>query len=210
MRGFTAACVILAGLVTAPTLATAAERPTVGQVEQLEGTATAEHAASSRPLGPEAPLLFRDLLVTGDDARLLAGLKDGTELTLGENARLEIDKLIYDPGSADNNLVLNVVAGAFLFVGGRIEEAGGDAVTIRTALVTIGVRGTTVWGGLIDDGFGVLVLDGAVTVSTMGGRVALGPGEGTMIYQSTEAPSDPVVWPQQKVDRAIATVSFGQ
>lgn len=209
MRGFAAACFIIAYLST-PGPAAAAERPTVGQVKQVQGAATAEHAATSRPLNAEAPLLFKDLLVTGEGARLLAGLKDGTELTLGENAQLEINKLIYDPASADNSLVLNVVAGAFLFVGGRIEEAGGDAVTIRTPVVTIGVRGTTVWGGHIDDGFGVLVLDGAVTVSTAGGTVALRPGQGTMIFRSTDAPSEPVTWPQQKVDRAVATVSFGQ
>ncbi len=209
MRGFAAVSFVIAGLATA-SLAAAAERPAVGQVEQLQGKASAEYAATARPLSVEADLLFRDLLVTGKGARLLAELKDGTELTLGENAKLEIDKLIYDPGSADNSLVLNVVAGAFLFVGGRIEDAGSGAVTIRTPVVTIGVRGTTVWGGLIDDGFGVLVLDGAVTVSTAAGTVALRPGEGTMIFQSTEAPSAPVVWPQEKVDRAVATVSFGQ
>jgi hypothetical protein len=209
MKGFATACFAIAGLLASGPAATA-ERPTVGQVEQVQGKARAEHAAESRDLSRDAAVLFKDLLVTGEDARLLAALADGTELTLGENAKLEIDKLIYDPGSADNSLVVNVVAGAFLFVGGRIEEAGGNAVTIRTAVVTIGVRGTTVWGGRIDDGFGVLVLNGAATVSTAAGAVALGPGQGTMIFRSTDAPDDPVVWPQQKVDRAIATVSFGQ
>ena len=36
---------------------------------------------------------------------------------------------------------------------------------IRTPVAAMGVRGTTVWGGPIDNGYGVIVLSGEVTVN---------------------------------------------
>ena len=44
------------------------------------------------------------------------------------------------------------------------------------------MRGTTVWGGRIDGGFGVLVLKGEVWVKTPHGTVDLKEGNGTMIF----------------------------
>ena len=40
------------------------------------------------------------------------------------------------------------------------------------------------WGGYIDGGYGVLVLDGEVTVNTKHGQVTLQKGQGTMVYGS--------------------------
>jgi hypothetical protein len=69
------------------------------------------------------------------------------------------------------------------------------------------VRGTTVWGGYIDHGYGVLVLDGEVTVNTKHGRVTLHKGQGTMIY-GQHAPNKAAPWPDQRVKAAVATISF--
>jgi hypothetical protein len=52
-------------------------------------------------------------------ARLQATLKDGTQLTLGENATVVVDELIYDPVMSRRALSLRVVKGAFLYVGVR-------------------------------------------------------------------------------------------
>jgi hypothetical protein len=40
----------------------------------------------------------------------------------------------------------------------------GAKVQIRTPVAAIDVRGATVWGGPIDNGYGVIVLSGKVTV----------------------------------------------
>jgi len=201
---------VIAGALLLASATAAAEQPTAGQVDRVQGSATASQAQNARSLAAESALLFKDLLQTGAQARLAATLVDGTALTLGEDARLLIDELLYDPSGGQGKLLLNVVAGAFLFVGGKIEEAAGADVAIRTPVGTIGIRGTTVWGGPIDGGYGVLVLDGEVTVSTTGGDVILNAGQATMIFDPARGPFPGYGWAQEKIDRAVETISFAE
>ena len=73
----------------------------------------------------------------------------------------------------------------------------------------IGVRGTDFWGGPIDGCFGVFLLEGAVTVENGSGVVSLERrGAGVQIDRLDARPGPAVVWPSDKVQRAIATVTF--
>ncbi len=146
---------------------------------------------------------------TGAGARLEAKLDDGTVLTLGQNGKLTVDEFVYRPGEQGNKLVLSATQGAFLFVGGKIEGPTGGNVSIRTPVGTLGVRGTTVWGGRIDGGFGVLVLKGEVWLKTAHGGVDLKEGSGTMVY-AKKAPAKAAAWPDDRVKRAVATITFAQ
>lgn len=195
-------------LAATATAFAAGERAIVGAADRVQGSVQASHQADVRTIGADATLLFQDLLTTGDGARLLATLEDGTALTLGENARLEIDAFIYDPKQSGSKLLLNVVAGAFLFVGGQVEAAPDAEVEIRTRYATLGIRGTTVWGGPIEGGYGVLVLEGEVTVSTAGGDVVLNAGEATMIHDAGRGPYPAHHWTDDKINEAVATISF--
>jgi hypothetical protein len=184
------------------------ERPRVGGVERLEREATATYESDTRPLAVQDDVFFQDLLETTAKARLAVALEDGTKLTLGENASLRIDEFVYEAGGDAGKLSLSVLEGAFLFVGGDIENSDDSQVGISTPVGTLGVRGTTVWGGRIDGSFGIFVAEGGVTVSNAAGEVDLGPGEGTMINAMDATPSAPKKWPEEKVQRAIQTISF--
>jgi hypothetical protein len=205
-RGLAAA--VAAGIFLTPFAAAAtSERTDVGSVERVEADVDAQYKDEVRDLSPRSDVLFHDLISTGAKARLLARLRDGTELTLGEHARLLIDEFVYEP-DADDSMSVHVITGAFLFVGGDIETGAGSDVEIRTPVGTLGVRGTTVWGGEIDGGYGVLVLDGEVDVRTAGGMVTLKAGEATMISGPDSAPEAPHTWNEEKTARAVATISF--
>ena len=179
----------------------------VGAVEQAQGEAMAAQAGHRHSLTPGAEVLSNDTLLTYSDSRLTARLLDDTQLTLGESAILQIDRFVYDPSGSHNSLSIRALRGAFLFVGGRVEEGAGARVNIQTPLATLGIRGTTVWGGPIDDGYGVFVQSGQVVVSTTRGRVILGPGQGTMLRRR-QAPEAVKTWPADKVQRALATVAL--
>jgi hypothetical protein len=120
---------------------------------------------------------------------------DGTQLTLGENATLVVDEFIYDPSMSRGSLSIRVVRGAFLYVGGRIEGVNGATVQIHTPVGAIGLRGTTVWRGPIDKGYGVIVLSGEVTVTGRRGTVTLKQGQGTMLFADGK-PQRAAAWPQ--------------
>jgi len=184
-----------------------AETLAVGNVNESQGENQATLAGQTRALGSGNAVFFGDRIRTGADARLNAVLTDGSKLTLGEKGSLVIDQFVYNPGAQGGKLAVRVPKGAFLFVGGKIEGPTGGNVSIQTPVGTLGVRGTTVWGGPIDKGFGVLVLSGEVTVKTRHGTVTLREGQGTMVFGLK--PGKPAPWPADRVKRAVASISFG-
>lgn len=186
-----------------------AEPMPVGSVEKAQGAVKAIQAGATRDLTLQGPVLFADKLRTGADSRLEAKLADGTVLTLGEKGKMTLDKFVYDPDRPGGKLALSVPTGAFLFVGGKIEGPTGGNVSIKTPVGTLGVRGTTVWGGHIDGGFGVLVLSGEVSVTTPRGTVMLEKGQGTMVYDK-KGPMAAGAWPEDRVKRAVASISFAK
>ena len=206
MRALVRLCAVPA--IVALGAGAAAEPFPVGAVDRVQAEAEATQAGRTRPLAPLSDVYFLDQCRTGEGARLEATLKDGTKLTLGERGRLVVDAFVYDPQASRAKLAVRFAKGAFLYVGGRIDGTPGGKVTITTPTAAIGVRGTTVWGGPIDKGFGVLALDGEVTVTGRRGAVTLRKGEGTMIF-ADGAPRPVVVWPAEKVSRAIASIAFG-
>lgn len=179
----------------------------IGTVRRVQAQVDALRAADILKLSVAAPLEANDVLRSGERARLEAELVDGTKLTLGESAELKLDNFVYDPENSARNRLIARIKGAFLFVGGKVEGAGSE-VTIITANAVMGVRGTTFWGGPIDNAYGVLALSGVVTVSTNAGSVTLTEGQGTMITAADAPPDAPKTWPGAKRDRAIATVNF--
>lgn len=182
----------------------------IGAVERAQNAVFADLGGERRALAPEASLFFDEILRTGADARLEAALIDDTRITLGENATLHIDEFVFTPGTTGGSLALRVAEGAFLFVGGQVEGPGGGDVSITTPLATLGIRGTTVWGGPLDGGYGVIVLEGEVSVTTEGGSVLLTPGLGTMLMGGADgAPEAPAPWAEDRLARAVASISFG-
>jgi hypothetical protein len=192
-----------------PLHAALAEPVAVGAVDKVQEQVVAVQAGASRDLQPAGPVYFRDRMKTGPGARLEAKLDDGTVLTLGEKGKITVDEFVYKPGEQGGKLAIKVTQGAFLFVGGKIEGPTGGNVTIKTPIGTLGVRGTTVWGGPIDGGFGVLVLKGEVWVKTAHGTVDLKEGKGTMVF-GAKGPAKPAPWLDDRTKRAVATISFAQ
>jgi hypothetical protein len=188
--------------------AAVADTTTVGAVDKVQARVDATQAGQTRALVINSDVYFRDRCHSGEGARLQATLKDGTQLTLGENATLVVDEFIYDPFRSRGDLSIRVVKGAFLYVGGRIEGVTGANVRIRTPVAAIGVRGTTVWGGPIDQGYGVIVLSGEVTVTGRRGTVTLKQGQGTMLFGNGK-PQPAGAWPAGRTKRAVASITCG-
>lgn len=185
-----------------------AEAAPIGQVDRVQNSVTADNGGAVRVLAAADPLYFGETLTAAAAARLEATLTDDTQITLGENSSMQIDAFVYAPGVAGGSLAVKVLEGTFLFVGGKVEGSTGGNVAISTPFATLGIRGTTVWGGPLDGAFAVFVAAGEVTVTNAGKTVTLTPNMGTMIADAASAPQDPVQWKQDKVDRAFATMSF--
>ena len=177
-----------------------------GWVSRAQGEARQEGGPS---LVQGVVLPVGAVLATGRDSRLEVKLIDGTELTLGENSRLALDAVFFDLAANKGNVFLRLVDGAFRAVTGRAGDLPGKPFKLQTQLATIGIRGTTFWGGPNDGAFGVALLDGkGLYVETREGRVEIATvGQGTTLIAG-QPPVAPMIWSSDKVSRALATVAF--
>jgi hypothetical protein len=181
----------------------------VGLVNKVENLAQVISDAGATTAQVGTAVHLKDELRTGDGARLQVTFRDDTLLTLGEHASVRIDRYVYEPDQGVGETVLQATKGAFRFATGKIKELKDKKVAVSTPVADIGVRGTEFWGGPINAKYGVLLLEGEVTVSNQAGSVTLaGSGQGTDIPSPLDAPGAPAAWPAEKVARAIDSVAL--
>jgi hypothetical protein len=211
-RSFRIFALLLApAMAVHPSMAPAGdEAPIAGLVTRAENQAEIVALTGTRRMASQGQTVrIRDELRTGAGARLEVTFQDDTVLTLGENARVLVDRYVFDPDQDFGETILQAARGAFRFAAGRIQGLAERKIVISTPYADIGVRGTEFWGGLLDGEYGVLLLEGVVAVSNQAGNVNLSaPGLGTDIPSPLDPPGPARLWPAQKVERALATVAF--
>ena len=117
----------------------------IGEVTELTGAATAVRtggAIESLSLGD--PIFLGDTLRTGAGSSVGVTFIDDTLFSLSEDARLVINRLIFNPGGGGNELSLSLLRGAASFLAGQIAPSDGEGMKVTTPVATIGVRGTQV------------------------------------------------------------------
>ena len=77
---------------------------------------------------------------TGLDSAARLVMADSTNLSLGPNATLKLDRTVFNDEHSYRDIAIGLTTGAFRFVTGHSEKT---AYKITTPLATIGVRGTT-------------------------------------------------------------------
>ena len=84
--------------------------------------------------------VLRDEVVrTGLDSAARLVMADSTNLSLGPNATITLDRTVFNDEHSYRDIAIRLTTGAFRFVTGHSEKA---AYKITTSLATIGVRGT--------------------------------------------------------------------
>ena len=141
-----------AGLV-APGFDVAAAQ-TVGMVTKVQNQAQVGGQAAA--VG--SPVRLNDTLQTGANARLQVTFRDNTNLTLGENATVVVDRFVFDPDAGVGEATLNATKGAFRMVTGRISDMPNKDITVKTSFGAVAVRGTDFWSGSVSGQTGVLLV----------------------------------------------------
>ena len=181
-----------------------------GVVERVQGSALAVQNANVRPLSPGTEVFVGDILSTGADARLEIRMRDDAIFTLAEESSFVIVDYTFGGAGEPPRAVMRLMQGAFLAVSGAIAVAENGNMTVHTSVATIGIRGTTVWGGTLDGLFRVALLDGNLaTVSNADGTVELDQIDvGTIITGPGASPTFPTPWGRALLAAARATVAF--
>ncbi len=119
----------------------------VGVNRLVENAVTTTPAGQTgwRPSVTGADVNFGDRVATAAASRLEVSLLDRSMLTVGANARLEIDRFVYDPERGVVGVAVSVLRGAFRFASDN-RGAQPEAIAFRTPGSAIGVRGTIIEG----------------------------------------------------------------
>jgi hypothetical protein len=197
-------------IVGLPLIASAADDPAaIGTVDKVENEAKVVSGDTAAAAIIGTPIHMRDELRTGPEGRLKVTFRDDTVLTLGEKASVVVDSYLYDPDQNIGETVLQATKGAFRFASGKIKDLKQNKIAVSTPVADIGVRGTEFWGGPLNGKYGVLLLEGEVTVSNQAGSVTLSAaGQGTDIPSPLDRPGPVQAWSADKIARAVATVAL--
>jgi len=154
---------LLADFASAPAFAQArvGEAAVIkNQVHRVTGS-----AASQISVGDS---VLRDEVVrTGLDSAARLVMADSTNLSLGPNAAIKLDRTVFNDEHSYRDIVIRLTSGAFRFVTGHSEKT---AYKITTPVATIGVRGT-ILDILSQRGRTTVVLqEGASLVCSTGGQ----------------------------------------
>jgi len=87
-------------------------------------------------------------ITTGRASLFQVLLHDRTSFTVGSNARIKVDRFVYDPSRSTSSVGLSVVKGAFRFIPGEPLHANPGQSAIRTPIASINIRGAIVEGAV--------------------------------------------------------------
>jgi hypothetical protein len=112
--------------------------------------------------------VVRDEIVkTSQDSVAKLVFTDSTNLSVGPNSTVKLDKFVSAGPASYGKATINVVKGAFRFTTGHSDKR---AYEINTGVATMGVRGTTFEGQSEPRQTVLNVLDGHVHVRTKDGQ----------------------------------------
>ncbi|HYC35641.1 MAG TPA: FecR domain-containing protein [Usitatibacter sp.] len=133
------------------------------RVEAVQYPAWLERGGQVVPLAPGTTLQPSDGIRTGQNARVRLRLAEGSAVKLGENARFAIDASTERGGTFRSAMA--VIAGAFRFTSAQARKRD---IAIRVKNVTVGIRGTDLWGKAAADRDFVVLIEGRITMESEG------------------------------------------
>jgi hypothetical protein len=130
----------LLGAIAALTVTPLSAQTRVGEAAVVKNEVLRVAASATSRINVGDGLLRNEIVRTGLDSAARLVMSDSTNLSLGPNASLKLDRTVFDDETHYRDVAVRLTSGAFRFVTGHSEKA---AYKITTPLATIGVRGTT-------------------------------------------------------------------
>jgi hypothetical protein len=129
----------------------------------------------------------KDTVKTSDNAKAQIVFEDGTVISIGKNAILNINEFINDTTNPKNSKVdVKFAEGAFKTITGGIGKVAPDRFKLQTKSASIGIRGTIIYGNQQM----IACTQGEIEVEAGGVRQILPAGTMTKIQQDG-TPTDP-------------------
>jgi hypothetical protein len=128
---------------------------------------------------------------TPGSASTVIRFEDKTQIQVGANSSIVLDKFVYDPASGTGDAAIKFGTGVFRFITGDIKNK--DAVKLSTPTTSLTIRGTKFILAVAADGTTTLgVLEGAVDVAPCGGNQPVREDTGQAVQVGPNCKADHV------------------
>jgi hypothetical protein len=131
------------------------------QVEGLSGS-------SARRLAAGSGVFANERVRTGDASTAQLLFLDKTTVSIGPKAELTLDKFVFDPDRGRGQVVLDVVRGSVRFATGSQNP---NNYSIKTAVASLGIRGSVVHISVQPGQTFFGVAEGAAQIKLLNGQV---------------------------------------
>ncbi len=170
----------------------------IGVASVVKNTDNGSNGGSTRVINVGTGIFHNEVISTGAESSAQLLFRDETSLTIGANARLTLDRFVYNPNRKTGDVVVNILQGTFRFVSG---SAVPGSYKIKTPVASIGLRGTVVEGFVSADGSLLLIIvQGSVVVTTADGTtITLKAGQ-YITVSSSGAVTGPSPWTGRTLD----------
>jgi hypothetical protein len=186
------AAVLLALALVALAPATSFAASKVGIAAQVRNQVSAVTGADTRTLNLGNDVFAGDRIRTGQASNAQLMFVDQTNLTIGAQSDLVLDRFVFDPARGAGNVALSATQGALRFISGSQNPS---AYRIETPLATIAIRGTAAeWFGFGSQNV-VVNVAGHVTATTPDGKTFdIPPGYALIIYPGMPPQTFMIKW----------------
>ncbi|MGO9985883.1 MAG: FecR domain-containing protein [Rhodomicrobium sp.] len=116
-----------------------AAAPDIGKAVAVKNEVSLESGGSKQDLAVGAAVHQDEIVITSGEASAEIELLDKTKLAIGPDARIVLDKFVYDASASPASISINLSKGAFRFITGAAPK---QAYEIKTPTASLGVRGT--------------------------------------------------------------------
>lgn len=159
---------VLAAVIFALGGASTVEAAASARIDALQGPVWLERHGERQPLVPGTELQNRDRVLTGSGGRALVRLADGSAVKIGEDGSYAFNAMQQraQHGRPHFAAAIDVAKGAFRLTTEIFQKYRSDrTINVRSGTVTIGIRGTDVWGRAAADRDFVCLLEGKIVAT---------------------------------------------
>lgn len=193
-------CLLFLCVALAMSLAPRPASAQIGVASVIKNEVNGSVGGRTRVLRVGTSVFRNDVITTGADSSAQLLFRDETSLTLGANAKLVLDRFVYDPNAKSGDIAVSIAQGAFRFVTGSADPS---SYKIGTPVATLGIRGTIV-EGYLNPATGtmvIVVVEGSVEVTLADGTVVtVVAGQSLTIDGSGNVISGPETWTGPTLD----------
>src|SRR5580700_1867809 len=162
-----ALCISALGLAASLAASPAQAQTRVGEAAVIQNEVVRVMGSAASQINVGDGVNRDEIVRTGLDSAARLVMADSTNLSLGPNATIKLDRTVFDDEHSYRDIAIGLTSGAFRFVTGHSEKT---AYKITTPVATIGVRGT-ILDILSQRGRTTVVLqEGASLVCSTGGQ----------------------------------------